>query len=99
MAVSAEGILEISAKAIIYFTGCRERPLELPKNILSHRCSGIITSLSTLKLINRMGIMPGKEVLVLRLEPLLICGKILEGANVKRNNPKLQMVLECSDRG
>ena len=85
VAVNEEGVLEISAKAIILATGCRERPLGY-KNILSHRCSGIITSLSTLKLINRMGIMPGKEVLVLGSgDPALFAARslILEGANVK----------------
>lgn len=85
VAVNEEGILEISSRAIILSMGCRERPLGY-KNILSHRCSGIITSLSTLKLVNRAGIMPGKEVLVLGSgDPALFATRslVLEGAKIK----------------
>ncbi|GAA0117501.1 NAD(P)/FAD-dependent oxidoreductase [Clostridium senegalense] len=85
IAISPEGILNFKSKAIILAMGCRERPLGY-KNILSHRCAGIIGAVSTLKLINNKGILPGKNVIILGSEDTAIFAArslILEGANVK----------------
>jgi len=81
----SEGMLQFKAKAIILATGCRERPMGY-KNILGHRTAGIITAVSVLKYINRRGIMPGKEFLILGSGDTAILAArslVLEGAKVK----------------
>jgi len=96
-----EGMLQINAKAIILATGCRERPMGY-KNILGHRSAGIITSVSVLKYINRRGIMPGKQFLILGSGDTAILAArslVLEGAKVKgiiESNSKINAVNEDS---
>lgn len=99
--VTEEGILEIHCKAMIIATGCREKPLGY-KNILSHSCSGIISAVSSLKLMNFKGYMPGKEVLILGSgDPALFAARTLtlEGAHVKgivETADKLKSINEAS---
>ncbi|MGG7163003.1 NAD(P)/FAD-dependent oxidoreductase [Clostridium ihumii] len=84
-AVSEEGILTFKSDAIIMAMGTRERPLGY-KNILSHRCAGIVSAMSTLRLINKKATLPGKNVFILGSEDTAIFAArslILEGANVK----------------
>lgn len=80
-----DGILELKSKAIILATGCREKPIGY-KNVLGHRSAGIITAISVLKYINKKGIMPGREYLILGSGDTAILTArtlILEGAKVK----------------
>ncbi|MEG0771832.1 NAD(P)/FAD-dependent oxidoreductase [Clostridium sp.] len=80
-----DGVFEIHGKVIILATGCREKPIGY-KNILGHRSAGIITSISVLKYINKRGIMPGREYLILGSGDTAILTArtlILEGAKVK----------------
>lgn len=80
-----EGLLEISAKAVVLAMGCRERPkgaLTIPGT----RCSGVMTAGSAQKFVNIMGYMPGKEVVILGSGDIgLIMARrmIYEGAKVK----------------
>lgn len=80
-----EGLLEINAKAVILAMGCRERPkgaLTIPGT----RCSGVMTAGTAQKLVNIMGYMPGKEVVILGSGDIgLIMARrmIYEGAKVK----------------
>lgn len=80
-----EGLLEINAKAIILAMGCRERPkgaLTIPGT----RCSGVMTAGTAQKLVNIMGYMPGREVVILGSGDIgLIMARrmIYEGAKVK----------------
>ncbi len=61
---SADGILELKAKAIILAMGCRERPRGA-LNIPGSRCAGIYTAGTAQKYVNVEGLMPGKEVVIL----------------------------------
>ncbi|MGL4730684.1 MAG: NAD(P)/FAD-dependent oxidoreductase [Clostridium sp.] len=91
--ISPSGVLDFKSKAIILAMGCRERPLGY-KNILSHRCAGIISAISSLKLMNHEGILPGKNVIILGSEDIAIHAAkslILEGATVKG-------IIETTDR-
>lgn len=80
-----EGLLEINAKSVILAMGCRERPkgaLTIPGT----RCSGVMTAGTAQKLVNIMGYMPGKEVVILGSGDIgLIMARrmIYEGAKVK----------------
>lgn len=80
-----EGLLEIKAKAVVLAMGCRERPkgaLTIPGT----RCSGVMTAGTAQKLVNIMGYMPGKEVVILGSGDIgLIMARRMsyEGANVK----------------
>ncbi|MBU3111167.1 NAD(P)/FAD-dependent oxidoreductase [Clostridium lacusfryxellense] len=82
---SADGILELKAKAIILAMGCRERPRGA-LNIPGSRCAGIYTAGTAQKYVNVEGLMPGKEVVILGSGDIgLIMARrmTLEGANVK----------------
>lgn len=82
---TADGILEIQAKAIILAMGCRERPRGA-LNIPGARCSGIYTAGTAQKYVNVEGLMPGTEVVILGSGDIgLIMARrmTLEGAKVK----------------
>lgn len=82
---SYNGVLEVKAKSIILATGCREKPMGY-KNILGHRSAGITTAVAVLKYINKKGVMPGREYLILGSGDTAILAArslVLEGAKVK----------------
>lgn len=82
---SKEGMLEISATAIILAMGCRERPrgaLDIPGS----RASGIMTAGTAQKYVNIYGYMPGKKIVILGSGDIgLIMARrmTLEGAKVE----------------
>lgn len=81
---SDEGISTIKGRAVILAMGSRERPLGY-KNILGYGMAGITTACSTLKYINRKGVLPGKKCIVLGSDDIGILAArtlILEGAKV-----------------
>ncbi len=87
-----EGVRNLKAKVIILAMGCRERPLGY-KNILGHRIAGIVTASSTLNYINRRGVLPGKNCIILGsgdTAALVARTLVLEGAKVKA-------IIESSD--
>lgn len=58
------GLETVRAKAVVLAMGCRERPrgaLATPGT----RCAGVYTAGNAQKLVNRMGLMPGKRVVIL----------------------------------
>lgn len=59
-----DGIIQIEARAIILAMGCRERPRGA-LNIAGTRPSGIYSAGMAQKLVNLMGYMPGREVVIL----------------------------------
>lgn len=80
-----DGIFKVKAKAIILAMGCRERP-KGALNIAGTRPSGIYSAGTAQKLVNIMGYMPGKNVVILGSGDIgLIMARrmTLEGANVK----------------
>jgi len=84
MVNSKEGIKTIKSKSIILAMGSRERPFGY-KNILGYGLAGITTACSTLKYINRKGVLPGKRCIVLGSDDIGILAArtlVLEGANV-----------------
>lgn len=85
-ATNAEnGIFQIQAKAVILAMGCRERP-KGALNISGTRPAGIYSAGTAQKLVNMMGYMPGREVVILGSGDIgLIMARrmTLEGANVK----------------
>ena len=81
---STDGIIEIKAEAIILAMGCRERPRGA-LNIPGERPSGIYSAGMAQKLVNMMGYMPGKNVVILGSGDIgLIMARrmTLEGAKV-----------------
>ena len=79
-----DGIVEIKAEAIILAMGCRERPCGA-LNIPGERPSGIYSAGMAQKLVNMMGYMPGKNVIILGSGDIgLIMARrmTLEGAKV-----------------
>jgi len=62
--VSPKGLLEIKAKAIILTTGCREKTREMIK-IPGSRPAGVYTAGCAQNLINLLGYMPGRKVVIL----------------------------------
>ncbi|MBQ8028411.1 MAG: FAD-dependent oxidoreductase [Clostridia bacterium] len=82
---NTDGILEISATAIILAMGCRERPrgaLDIPGS----RASGIMTAGTAQKYVNIDGYMPGKKIVILGSGDIgLIMARrmTLEGAKVE----------------
>ncbi len=79
-----EGISYIKGRAIILAMGSRERPFGY-KNILSYGMTGITTACSTLKYINRKGVLPGKKCIILGSDDIgMLTARtlILEGATV-----------------
>ncbi len=79
-----DGIVEIKAEAIILAMGCRERPRGA-LNIPGDRPSGIYSAGMAQKLVNMMGYMPGKNVVILGSGDIgLIMARrmTLEGAKV-----------------
>jgi sarcosine oxidase subunit alpha len=80
-----EGVISISAKAVILAMGCRERPRGA-LNIPGNRCSGIFTAGTAQRFVNMEGYMPGREVVILGSGDIgLIMARrmTLEGAKVK----------------
>lgn len=80
-----DGIFEIQAKAVILAMGCRERSRGA-LNIAGTRPAGIYSAGAAQKFVNRMGYMPGKEVVILGSGDIgLIMARrmTLEGAKVK----------------
>jgi len=81
---AADGIYQIKADAIILAMGCRERPRGA-LNIPGDRPSGIYSAGMAQKLVNIMGYMPGKNVVILGSGDIgLIMARrmTLEGAKV-----------------
>jgi NADPH-dependent 2,4-dienoyl-CoA reductase/sulfur reductase-like enzyme len=81
----ADGLIELSAKAIILSMGCRERPRGA-LNIAGTRAAGIMTAGTAQKYVNLNGYMPGKKVVILGSGDIgLIMARrmTLEGAEVK----------------
>ena len=79
-----DGVFEIEAKAIILAMGCRERP-KGALNIAGERPAGIYSAGMAQKLVNMMGYMPGKDVVILGSGDIgLIMARrmTLEGAKV-----------------
>ena len=79
-----DGIVEIKAEAIILAMGCRERPRGA-LNIPGERPSGIYSAGMAQKLVNMMGYMPGRNVVILGSGDIgLIMARrmTLEGAKV-----------------
>ncbi|WP_052406479.1 NAD(P)/FAD-dependent oxidoreductase [Clostridium culturomicium] len=81
-----QGIKSVEAKAIILATGSREKPYGY-KNVLGYGAmSGITTAGTTLKCINRKGVLPGKHCIILGSDDIgVLTARTLvqEGANVK----------------
>lgn len=79
-----QGIITISARAVILAMGCRERPrgaLGIP----GYRPAGIFSAGTAQRLVNREGCLPGKRVVILGSGDIgLIMARrmTLEGANV-----------------
>ena len=79
-----DGIFQIEAKAIILAMGCRERS-KGALNIAGSRPAGIFSAGTAQKYVNKMGYMPGKEVVILGSGDIgLIMARrmTLEGAKV-----------------
>ena len=80
-----DGLIEISATAIVLAMGCRERPrgaLDIPGS----RASGIMTAGTAQKYVNIDGYMPGKKIVILGSGDIgLIMARrmTLEGAKVE----------------
>lgn len=85
-AISKEmSLYEIQTRTIILAMGCRERP-KGALNIPGTRPAGIYSAGTAQRLVNREGVMPGKEVVILGSGDIgLIMARrmTLEGANVK----------------
>lgn len=82
---SAEGLVQVQAKAIILAMGCRERPRGA-LNIPGYRPAGIFSAGTAQRLVNIEGYMPGREVVILGSGDIgLIMARrmTLEGAKVK----------------
>lgn len=82
---SYDGVFQVKGKSVIFATGCREKPMGY-KNILGHRSAGITTAVSVLKYVNKKGVMPGREYLILGSGDTAILtarSLVLEGAKVK----------------
>lgn len=80
-----EGLCKIQAKAVILTCGCRERPRGAI-NIPGARSAGIFSAGTAQKLVNILGLMPGKEVVILGSGDIgLIMARRMtfEGARVK----------------
>lgn len=79
------GIFHVQAGAVILAMGCRERP-KGALGIAGTRPAGIYTAGTAQKFVNRMGLMPGREVVILGSGDIgLIMARrmTLEGAKVK----------------
>ena len=79
-----DGIFQIQAKAIVLAMGCRERS-KGALNIAGSRPAGICSAGTAQKYVNKMGYMPGKEVVILGSGDIgLIMARrmTLEGAKV-----------------
>lgn len=80
-----KGLLEIEAKAVILAMGCRERPRGA-MNVPGSRPAGIYSAGTAQYIVNRKGILPGKEVVILGSGDIgLIMARrmTLQGARVK----------------
>lgn len=80
-----EGYMTIECGAVILAMGCRERPRGA-LNIPGFRPAGVYTAGTAQKLVNIMGIMPGREVVILGSGDIgLIMARrmTLEGAHVR----------------
>jgi NADPH-dependent 2,4-dienoyl-CoA reductase/sulfur reductase-like enzyme len=62
--VSPKGLLSVKAKAVILTTGCRERTREMIR-IPGSRPAGVFTAGCAQNLINLVGFMPGRRVVIL----------------------------------
>ena len=81
----ADGLVTLQAKAVILACGCRERPRGAI-NIAGMRGAGVFSAGTAQKLVNVMGYMPGKEVVILGSGDIgLIMARRMtfEGAKVK----------------
>jgi len=82
--ISPKGLIEIQAKAVILATGCRERTREMIR-IPGERPAGVYTAGCAQNMINLLGYMPGKKVVILGSGDIgLIMARrlTLEGAKV-----------------
>jgi NADPH-dependent 2,4-dienoyl-CoA reductase/sulfur reductase-like enzyme len=104
--ISPGRIREISAKAVIMATGCRERTREMA-HVPGTRPAGVFSAGLAQKLINVDGFLPGKEVVIVGSGDIgLIMARrfTLEGAKVKaiiEMNPKvtglIRNVVQCAE--
>lgn len=79
-----EGLLHISAQAIVLSTGCRERPAGAI-GLKGNRCEGVYTAGTAQKYLNKQGYLVGKKVFILGSGDIgLIMARrmTLEGAKV-----------------
>lgn len=80
-----EGMQEIKSSAIILASGCREK-FTGNINVPLHRYTGISTLVSSHKLINQQGYLPGKDIIIIGNSDwaLIIARRLLiEGAKVR----------------
>lgn len=80
-----DGLMTLTAKAVILAMGCRERPRGA-LNIPGYRPAGIYSAGTAQRLVNMDGFMPGKEIVILGSGDIgLIMARrmTLEGAKVK----------------
>lgn len=80
-----DGLMTLSAKAVILAMGCRERPRGA-LNIPGYRPAGIYSAGTAQRLVNMDGFMPGKEIVILGSGDIgLIMARrmTLEGARVR----------------
>lgn len=85
MVSEEEGLVKLTAKAIILAMGCRERPRGA-LNIPGSRCVGIYSAGTAQKFVNIKGKMPGKKVLIVGSGDIgLIMARrmVFEGAKVE----------------
>jgi len=81
----ADGLLELSARAVILAMGCRERPRGA-LNIAGTRPAGIMSAGAAQKFVNQNGYLPGREAVILGSGDIgLIMARRMtfEGAKVK----------------
>ncbi len=81
----ADGLMQLTARAVILAMGCRERPRGA-LNIPGYRPAGIYSAGTAQRLVNMEGLMPGKEIVILGSGDIgLIMARrmTLEGAKVK----------------
>ncbi|MBO4283627.1 MAG: FAD-dependent oxidoreductase, partial [Clostridia bacterium] len=83
--LSESGMKDYAADAVILAMGCRERPRgALP--VVGTRPAGLYTAVCAQKMVNRMGLLPGREIVILGsgdIGRIMARRMTLEGAHVK----------------
>lgn len=101
-----EGLFEISAKAVVYTMGCRERTRGAIR-IPGSRPAGVFTAGAAQRMVNMEGYLPGKKVVILGSGDIgLIMARrmMLEGAKVQAvleimpySNGLTRNIVQCLD--